>query len=656
LFELESATFSTTGMNQETKDEMDTNAPMNHDELNDTNSDEGALKYENPNNMFFQQHNSVSEKKLSGEQSKSTLELCHTNSDEQTLKCDNSNNIRFQQRSSLSGKTLSQEQQKSMSPSVTKENEDIRQCHSDTYARRSHCGTYSRRRYSETYSPPSIIDARNKKEKHTNANKVRSCLTPLRLRLQKSGPNSAKTEASMLHDQDQEKQLLRRRKPVLTDEQLERIPRLVHRNMHLHQSDNKIATINSKGLRSVSLKRILRQDWFHVLLRMPFLTSMMSLLIIWILAVIMFAAIYMSVDDSKNDCGLGQEGETISFGPAFAFSLETCTTVGYGLPNSTNAFFESECSILQAMICLQMIWSMMFNAFLFGFLFARLSRCESRGLQVLFSEKAIIECRDDKWYLHVRVYDLDSQLPVVEAHIRMYCVSWRDYEKQSTDMTQPHLLHHMRILRPNDDLGAMMFTSIPANVTHHIDAYSPLVPPEMRRKVNVMNNGGLELREVDDMTGSRNDICCPVCGETYGTFANLERHIAYLKLLEDADDSIPILGSHRDRSLVKPKHIKPMVLTESDIREHLMDKEIMCVLEGIEPMVSGTFQALQSYKLTDIVFGGRFVPCMFQKDGKIHVDVSKFNKIEPPSEASLHYYKTSIRFSTRGENCFEWSR
>ncbi len=55
-------------------------------------------------------------------------------------------------------------------------------------------------------------------------------------------------------------------------------------------------------------------------------------------------------------------------------------------------------------------------------------------------------------------------------------------------------------------------------------------------------------------------------------------------------------------------------------------------------MVSGTFQALQSYKLEDIVFGGRFEPCMSQNGGKIYVDVDKFHNILPPNENSLHRY------------------
>ena len=41
-------------------------------------------------------------------------------------------------------------------------------------------------------------------------------------------------------------------------------------------------------------------------------------------------------------------------------------------------------------------------------------------------------------------------------------------------------------------------------------------------------------------------------------------------------------------------------MSEEELRQSLQDKEIMVVCEGIEPLVSGTFQALQSYTSDDI--------------------------------------------------------
>ena len=111
-------------------------------------------------------------------------------------------------------------------------------------------------------------------------------------------------------------------------------------------------------------------------------------------------------------------------------------------------------------------------------------------------------------------------------------------------------------------------------------------------------------------------------GDICGSFIQLKKHIYYSSLGE-AQDSYPIRGSHRDPDIVNPYLQAPKEVTENDIFEHLKDKEIMVVVEGIEPMVSGTFQALQSYKIKDIYFGGRFAPCMSQQNGKIFVDIDR---------------------------------
>mmetsp|Transcript_13326 Transcript_13326/g.16204 ORF Transcript_13326/g.16204 Transcript_13326/m.16204 type:complete len:563 (+) Transcript_13326:117-1805(+) len=435
------------------------------------------------------------------------------------------------------------------------------------------------------------------------------------------------------------------RRKSFTEEELEKIPRLVHRNLPFKQSRQEIAVVNKSVFKTLKLQRIISQDWYHVLLRWNTCLSVLFLLTIWTLSIVIFALIYMHVD-ARNPmvgCGLGKEGEPIGFSPAFAFSLETCTTVGYGLPNSTNGFFEAQCRDLQVAIYFQMTFSMLFNAFLFAFLFAGLARCEQRGSQVLFSDKAIIEKRNGRWLMHVRLYDYGASQPVVEAHVRMYCVSWRDYEKQTRDLHQPHLLHTMRVLQPNDELGATLFTSIPSNLTHEIDVYSPLISRQFQKDSRRTQSGGIPLRAVDQRINGCG-IMCPSCGEAYGSLKQLRKHIRYNSIVESLDDNFPMIGSHRDPDLVTSVLEEPKGITENDIREHLKDKEIMVVVEGIEPMVSGTFQALQSYKIKDIVFGGRFAPCMSQAGGKIFVDVDKFHTVLPPSEESVR--KMTISYSS----------
>ena len=136
------------------------------------------------------------------------------------------------------------------------------------------------------------------------------------------------------------------------------------------------------------------------------------------------------------------------------------------------------------------------------------------------------------------------------------------------------------------------------------------------------------------MVESSGGVPCPVCGENFGNYTNLRRHIKYNKLMEGADDNVPIEGSHQDPGLILPHHTKPFELSEDILRDSLRDKEIICVCEGVEPLVSGSFSALQSYKSKDIVFGGRYSSCMMQRDGKVIVDLDRFHEITPPASSS----------------------
>jgi hypothetical protein len=100
-----------------------------------------------------------------------------------------------------------------------------------------------------------------------------------------------------------------------------------------------------------------QQPLYVPLYRAPILyQSLFLLLLSWTFVIIVFAGFYMAVNqrDPQINCGLGPSGNPIHFPGAFAFSLETCTTVGYGLPSSPNAIFEN-CPSLQMTIYFQMV-------------------------------------------------------------------------------------------------------------------------------------------------------------------------------------------------------------------------------------------------------------------------------------------------------------
>lgn len=171
----------------------------------------------------------------------------------------------------------------------------------------------------------------------------------------------ANTNTSTEYSVEEVNGLRRRRRNTFSDDEIRNIPRLVHRNLPFKQSRQEIAVVNKTIFKSMRMQRILRilsQDWFHIFLRQPTYQSLPALLCLWTFIIVIFAFIYQRIDrdDPHTECGLGPAGAPIKFAPAFAFSLETCTTVGYGLPNGTNGFFEPQCFGLQIAIYAQMTW------------------------------------------------------------------------------------------------------------------------------------------------------------------------------------------------------------------------------------------------------------------------------------------------------------
>ena len=402
-------------------------------------------------------------------------------------------------------------------------------------------------------------------------------------------------------------------------------PRLIERNLPFHQSKNKVDIRHGHSRNDIF--RLRCYNWFHVFLRLPTWKSIFFLLLIWTSLVLIFAALYIGADRASPnvDCGLGNvPGQLLPYHTAFSFSLETCTTVGFGLPGATNAFFEN-CPGVQVVIYFQMMISMLFNAFLFSFMFARLAKSESRAVQVVFSDKIVVRVTERGTIVwQFRVYDVDEGHGIVEAHVRMYALL------KHKDVDGHPQLVQLRIVSPNDDLGAVLFLNIPTVVTHEMDYYSPL-NPDFKDKVAAkyrLSSGGLLLREVDSVTGNREEIVCPVCGESYGDFHRLRKHVRFQQMVEKKDD-YPIEGSHRQLELDGiPQHTSRPSLEE--LQAKLPLQEIICVVEGIDPLTSGTFQALQSYMPEDVEWAATFVPCLTSTTAlaKTFVDLEKFHQVE----------------------------
>ena len=107
------------------------------------------------------------------------------------------------------------------------------------------------------------------------------------------------------------------------------VPRLVLRDLPYAQSHNNIQVRHNYSF--LKINKLIHHDWFHVLLRFPTSKSLFILISIWTLFLVIWAGCYVWVDRSNTgvECGLGPNGNSITFRGAFAFSLQTCTTGTY---------------------------------------------------------------------------------------------------------------------------------------------------------------------------------------------------------------------------------------------------------------------------------------------------------------------------------------
>jgi hypothetical protein len=206
-------------------------------------------------------------------------------------------------------------------------------------------------------------------------------------------------------------------------------------------------------------------------------------------------------------------------------------------------------------------------------LLSRILRCGKRaGVRVIFSNQAIVGYRKDLQCpcLQVRLFDMDGRHPVVQATCTMYVIT------QRSPVPMP-----LRIIVQADDIGSMLFLSLPNEVVHAIDNDSLMVPdPTAASKIG-KPRGPLNAAE------EPRDIYCPICGEPYDTVDNLIKHGKYQNIVE-AHDNFPFIGSHQevDWDEWEKAMTKSRFWSLSQLQEYFETNlsEVICIVEGIDPV------------------------------------------------------------------------
>lgn len=174
--------------------------------------------------------------------------------------------------------------------------------------------------------------------------------------------------------------------------------RLVRRDAPFFQSSGRIYMHRNHHL----LDRLALADPFHVGLSMPIWLLVMLCLVVYTLVMLVFSGLYILLDNPSVHCGIAPEGVWPSFYQAFAFSMETMTTIGYGIPHGGSFFDEGCVGVLIAVYFEAMIFIML-NAALVGVLFSRISVANKRSSQIIFSDKAAIRCVRNRFYFMFQV-------------------------------------------------------------------------------------------------------------------------------------------------------------------------------------------------------------------------------------------------------------
>jgi hypothetical protein len=98
--------------------------------------------------------------------------------------------------------------------------------------------------------------------------------------------------------------------------------------------------------------------------------------------------------------------------------------------------------------------------------------------------------------LQIRCYDVDAKTTRCGSSVRL---------SASAEIDRPHPL---RVLSPNDEIGALLFLlSFPTVIGHHMMPITSCIhPPRYITTTATVHPAGLDLRQVDSLVASREEI------------------------------------------------------------------------------------------------------------------------------------------------------
>jgi len=187
---------------------------------------------------------------------------------------------------------------------------------------------------------------------------------------------------------------------------------------------------------------------------------------------IIFGAIYYMIlhlhgdinfSEPRNETKIPCIDHVTDFASCFLFSLETQHTIGYGTRQTT-----TECPDAMIVMSLQSVLGCLIQAFMVGLVFSKLSRPRNRSKTIIFSNHAVINMRNRKLCLVIRIGDLRDDNFILGTQI-----SAKLLRRRIT--AEGELFQEMQNIKVSPDTTneSCIFFVWPLDIVHVIDKDSP---------------------------------------------------------------------------------------------------------------------------------------------------------------------------------------
>ncbi len=213
---------------------------------------------------------------------------------------------------------------------------------------------------------------------------------------------------------------------------------------------NETRAVNTslQSIERVGLPQGIWVDVYHRALLLSWRALLLRVILTYVAINALFALGYVAC----GDCIVGARPGHL--GDAFAFSVQTFATIGYGVlsPVGTAA---------NTLVTLEAILGMMFQAVVTGLTFAKFARPTAR---VMFTDKLAVTTYDGKPVLMVRMGNQRAN-QVVEARLTLTVLT----DEMTREGTHMRRLRELTLVRHATPIFALSWTAM-----HEIDESSPL--------------------------------------------------------------------------------------------------------------------------------------------------------------------------------------